>query len=118
MQISARKKLSIKYQLYPKSTKSKHSDKKYRFSTPERLMDHQPATEDPRSRPETRRPVETTARTVGSGNGRPVTHLKQSIGQCPSGKRTSVRCCVPGVGSGRGGRAPDGGRMPILRLGM
>ena len=50
-------------------------------STPERLMDYQPATEDPGYRLEARRPVETTAGTVGSGNGRPVTHLKQNIGQ-------------------------------------
>ena len=81
-------------------------------------MDHQLASEDLESRLETRRPVETTAETVGSGNGRPVTHLKQNIGQCPSGKRTSVHCCVPGVGSRRGGgRAPDEGRLPILGLG-
>ena len=72
-------------------------------STPERLMGHQPVTEDPGSRRETRRPVETTAGTVGSGTGRLVTHLKQNIGQCPAGKRTSVRCCVPGAGSRRGG---------------
>ena len=74
-------------------------------------MGHQPATEDPGSRRETRRPVETTAGTVGSGNGRPVTHLKQNIGQCPSGKRTLVRCCVPGAGS-------RGSRLPILGLGV
>ena len=87
-------------------------------STHERLMDHQPASEDPGSRLETRRPVETTAVMVGSGNCRPMTHLKQNIGQCPSGKRTSARCCVPGVGSRRGGRAPDVGRLPILGLGL
>ena len=74
-------------------------------STPERVMNHQPATEDPGSRLKTRRPVETKAGMVGSGNGRHVTHLKQSIGQCPSGKRTSVRCCVPGAGPRRGGGA-------------
>ena len=80
-------------------------------------MGHQLATEDPGSRRKTRRPIETTAGTVGSGNGRPVTHLKQNIGQCPSGKRTSVRCCVLGAGSRGGGRAPDGSRLPILGLG-
>ena len=85
-------------------------------STPERLMGHQPATEDPGSRRETRRPVETTAGTVGSGNGRPVTHLKQNIGQCPSGKRTSVRCCVPGAGSRRGGELLTGADCPYLDL--
>ena len=85
-------------------------------STPERLMGHQLATEDPGSRRKTRRPVETTAGTVGSGNGRPVTHLKQNIGQCPSGKRTSVRCCVPGAGSRRGGELLTGADCPYLDL--
>ena len=85
-------------------------------STPERLMGHQPATEDPGSRRETRRPVETTAGTVGSGISRPVTHLKQNIGQCPSGKRTSVRCCVPGAGSRRGGELLTGADCPYLDL--
>ena len=79
-------------------------------------MGHQPATEDPGSRRETRRPVETTAGTVGSGNGRPVTHLKQNIGQCPSGKRTSVRCCVPGAGTRRGGELLTGADCPYLDL--
>ena len=48
-----------------------------------------------------------------------MTHLKQSISQCPSDKRTSVSCCVPGVRSrrGGGGRASDRGRLPILGLG-
>ena len=87
-------------------------------STLERLMGHQPATEDPGSRRETRRPVETTAGTVGSGIGRPVTHLKQNIGQCPSGKRTSVRCCVPGAGSRRGGELLTGADCPYLDLEM
>ena len=61
-------------------------------SNPEQIMDHKPASEDVGSRLEQRRPVETTAAMVGSGNCRPVYHLKQIIGQCPSGKRTSVRC--------------------------
>ena len=79
-------------------------------------MGHQPATEDPGSGRETWRPVETTAGTVGSGIGRPVTHLKQNIGQCPSGKRTSVRCCVPGAGSRRGGELLTGADCPYLDL--
>ena len=58
-------------------------------------MDHQPATEDPGSRLETRRPVETTAITVGSGNGRPVTHIKQSIDQCV----VACRVLDPGGGA-------------------
>ena len=74
-------------------------------------MDLQPATEDPRSRLKTRRPVETTARTVGSGIGRPVTHLKQTLGQCLSGKCTSARCCLPG------GTSPNLMHLAVVWLG-
>ena len=77
-------------------------------STPEWLMGHQPATEDPGFRLKTRRPVETTAGMLVSRIFRLVTHLNQSLGQCPSGKRTSARCCVPGVGSGNGGEPLTG----------
>ena len=56
-------------------------------------MDHQPATEDLECLLETRRPVETSAGAGGSGNSLPVTqtHLRQNLGQCPSGERTSAR---------------------------
>ena len=85
----------------------------------ERQIDHQTVREDPGSRLGTRGPVETTAGMVGSGNSRPVTNPKPILDQCPTGKRTLARRCVPNVGpwNGEGGQDPDEGRLPILGLG-
>ena len=66
------------------------------LSSSERLMIYQPSTEDPGSRLETWRPVKTTAGTVGSRSGRPVTLLRKTLGLCPSGKRNSARCYAAG----------------------
>ena len=80
-------------------------------------MNHQPATEDPGSRLEARRPVETTAGTVGSGNGRPrdppkTKHRPVPFWQTHLGALLRAGCWIQ-----EGGRAPDGGRLPILGLG-
>ena len=76
-------------------------------------MDHQPASEDPGSRLETRRPVETTTGTVGSGNGSSVTPPKTKHRSVPFWQKHLGALDPEGGG---GGEPLTGADCPYLDL--